>query len=113
MNRTQGVWLCLLLLALLLFFCVSRHSPVIEADLSERSRAVLNANNMSWANIALDGRDVTLTGVAPSAKLRASAAELAGSIWGVRSVNNELQVDSAAAVSSVDPDPATGQKQTH
>ncbi|MGI9295222.1 MAG: OmpA family protein [Pseudomonadales bacterium] len=106
MSRTQGLWLCLLLLALLLFFCVHHHAPVIETDLAERSRAVLNADNMSWAHIDLDGRDVTLTGAAPSEELRDRAGDLAGAVWGVRTVNNELRVDSTAAVPSVAADPA-------
>lgn len=97
MTRTQRLWLCLLLLVLLLFFCVRHHVPLIEADLAERSRAILDADNMTWANIDLDGRDVTLTGAAPSAQLRDKAVELAGAVWGVHSVNNRLTVDSTTA----------------
>lgn len=106
MTRTQGLWLCLLLLVLLLFFCARHHAPVIESDLTERSRAVLNADNMTWVDIDLDGRDVILTGAAPSAELRDKAGDLAGAVWGVRSVDNQLQVDSTTAPPAVVPDPA-------
>lgn len=109
MTRTQGLWLCLLLLGLLLFLCTRHHAPAIEVDLAERSRAVLDADNMTWAAIHLDGRDVTLTGAAPAAELRAKAGALASAVWGVRTVDNQLKVDSMAAAPAVASDPAATQ----
>lgn len=103
MSRGQSIWLLSLLLVLLLLFCASRHAPTIERDLSERSRMVLAADKLTWTAVTVNGRDLTLTGTAPSAELSKRAAELAAAVWGVRRVENRLEVAAAADDTAAPP----------
>ncbi|GAB1581455.1 BON domain-containing protein [Phyllobacterium phragmitis] len=62
-------------------------SGVVEKDLASRTSAVL-AGAYPWASVDLDGRDLTLKGVAPDERAQAEAASLAAAVPGVRSVDN-------------------------
>ncbi len=79
-------------LILLAWFCARSHAPVIEADLAARGRIALDAENMDWARLDMDGRDSIVTGIAPNEKARAKAAVLIAALTGMRSVRNQLDV---------------------
>lgn len=64
----------------------------IAADVSGRTAADLKAGGRDWAAVAIDGRDVTLTGVAPDPDLRARAVAAAEAVWGVRVVADATTV---------------------
>ena len=61
----------------------------MEADLTERSTAVLQDKGMDWATVTFDGRDGVLTGVAPEEGISAWAVELIDIVWGVHTINDE------------------------
>ena len=88
-------------LAVLTFFCIRHHTPLIEADLTERSATALKFEGMGWSQPSADGQIVTLNGSAPSTALRQKAGDAAAAVWGVDSVNNQLVVAKPVAV----PDP--------
>ena len=79
------------LIGLLLLTLLTRCSP-IENDLGQKTQSLLGENNMSWAQTSLDGRDVTLTGEAPSEVARDSAIELTEGVYGVRTVDHDISL---------------------
>ena len=61
---------------------------MIEQDISDRARDAFTEAGISWAQLVVDGRDLTLVGVAPSAAARSAAYRLAAQLDGVRLVRN-------------------------
>ncbi|PWV88195.1 BON domain-containing protein [Phyllobacterium myrsinacearum] len=59
----------------------------MDRQLTETVAAALEADN-SWASIEVDGRDLTLKGVAPSEEALASALKIADTTDGIRVVEN-------------------------
>ncbi|MEE9344448.1 MAG: OmpA family protein [Methylococcales bacterium] len=92
MNRLLLLLLGLILLGLLAFFCVRNHALTIEEDLSTRTTAALHDQGLNWVQSSLDGRELKLSGMATSAKLRKQAGEIASDIWGVSGVDNQITV---------------------
>ena len=58
-------------------------SDSIEADLTGKAREALAAAH-PWAGVSMDGRDLTLTGMAPEPAAQEEALELAASAYDVR-----------------------------
>lgn len=85
-----------LIFGILCFFNLKYQSPVIEDDIATRTRQAFKNQNMQWAKINSDGRDIVLAGFAPNVDLRKQAEMLANKIWGVRTVDNQLEILSAA-----------------
>lgn len=79
------------IVAIAYFFIYEKSIPVIEKDLLFRSQKNLNNNGMSWVKVNIDGRNVTLTGTAPSAKKRDYAQHIA-QVYGVNFVANQLTI---------------------
>ncbi len=92
MNSFVKVLLALIAFAVLGWFCVYRHAPLIQADVRSGVQANLAANLGEQLDVAVSGRDVTLTGEVDSEgtveRLLASAAAASG----VRTVVNQLTV---------------------
>lgn len=65
---------------------------MIVDKLTGSSQSALSGANYSWASVSFDGRDASLTGVAPSEEDRQLAVELVGSIAGVRSVESAITI---------------------
>ncbi|HJZ19414.1 MAG TPA: OmpA family protein, partial [Bradyrhizobium sp.] len=61
-------------------------TPVVEADLAARSNAALQAGVLDKKQIAVDGRDVTLTAAAFSEEGRGAAVAAVAAVPGVRLV---------------------------
>ncbi len=84
----KGLWwlLTLLGLPLLYFLMFNSNKDPIETDLSQRVSDALSAENMAWAKVNIDerGRDIMLSGEAPSVDAKDKALALAGSVAGVR-----------------------------
>lgn len=92
MGRT-AIWLLgLFAFTLLVFLCVRNNTADIQEDILNRTASALSVAPTQWAKVAVDGRNVTLTGVAPSEALREKAVERAGAVWGVVSVDGQLTV---------------------
>ena len=86
-------WLLTLLgLPLLYFFMFSANKDPIEADLSKRVSNALASENMTWAKVSVDerGRDVLLSGEAPSKELASNAISVAKSVEGVRIADGQF-----------------------
>lgn len=64
---------------------ILQFGPIAD-DVSGRARADLAAKGNPWAKVAIDGRDVTLSGVAPSPEARTLASEATDRVFGVRVV---------------------------
>lgn len=80
-------------LGLLALTLLTRCNP-IENDLQQRSQTLLNDQGMNWAKTELDGRgrDLLLTGVAPSETAKNKAIELTEGVYGVRTVDHDIIV---------------------
>lgn len=98
MPRKLIIILGLLAILLLAYFSIKAKSPVIEDDLEMRSGENLVSEGMAWANVSADGRELLLTGIAPTEALRSQAGDIVEDVWGVRTVDNQLTVESIAAV---------------
>ncbi len=80
-------------LALLIWLCLGRHVPAIEKELAVCTADSLARAGIDWARVGISGRDVTLSGVAPSAESRIRAEEITrSSCQGVRTVDSTVTV---------------------
>lgn len=68
-------------------------APAIQADIQKRSQEALASNNLDWVTANVDGRDLTLSGMAPTDELKQHAVETAD-VYGVRQLNNNILVQS-------------------
>ncbi len=92
MKKWLAVLLGLVALAILCFFCIRHHSHDMQNDITERSKATLQETGLPWASATVDGRDVTLTGTAPSAPAKMQAQRIIEGVSGVRGVDNQITV---------------------
>jgi len=104
MNRAVLILLGLLALALLIFLCVRNHSTSIQTDIQERTTSRLESEPTTWAKVSTSGRDVLLSGIAPSEALRNKAEELALAVPGVFNVDNQIQLAKTDLSSTIEPD---------
>ncbi|MCB1492247.1 MAG: OmpA family protein [Rhodobiaceae bacterium] len=64
----------------------------IETDIAGRGATVLHDGEFGWASIAVDGRDVTLTGTAPTPEAQSGAVAALDRIPGVRAVDDRTDL---------------------
>ena len=93
----RNVLLGLLSLLVLLVLCPYCRAPAIEEDIRTRTAAALAAADFAEGQLSVSGRDVTLAGVVPSDEAREQAGKVAADVWGVRTVQNLLEVAPHAA----------------
>jgi OOP family OmpA-OmpF porin len=74
----------------------------IEKDLSERSLAALHQADVSMDSLHFDGRDAYLTGVVASEELKTQSELIVSQVYGVRTVNNQLQVKIISNILPID-----------
>ncbi|MFK7887373.1 MAG: OmpA family protein [Gammaproteobacteria bacterium] len=86
MNRAAILLLGILAQCLLTALFVWRVVPSIAQDIQTRSDLALSARNVNWGRVEVDGRDVTLSGLAPSQKQKQRAMDALQSVHGVRLV---------------------------
>jgi len=103
MSRAVILLLGLIALALLIFLCIRKHTSEIQTDIQERAVSVLSSGSTDWVKVSVDGRNVVLTGIAPSEKLRTKAEEMAKAVTGVVSVDNQMTVAQANVESILEP----------
>ncbi|MEQ8479369.1 MAG: OmpA family protein [Hoeflea sp.] len=87
-NWKSWIWPGVTTVASFTALAVWFHLDPFESDLKDRTAAAL-AKDHAWAGVALDGRDLTLQGLAPSEQSRAEALEIARQTFGVRTVIDE------------------------
>jgi hypothetical protein len=85
--------LILLITTLLAYYCTFnlKISTTIENDINTRAQTALTQQGIDWAEVHVDGRDITLTGNAPSIIAKDAANHLAR-INGYNLINNQLHV---------------------
>jgi OOP family OmpA-OmpF porin len=64
----------------------------IEDDLQDRVAARMEQAGLEWVTVETDGREVTLTGTAPTEVQRLEARETAADIWGVAGIRDETEL---------------------
>lgn len=74
----------LLPLALIAFLAISTRGPQIQADLTSRGGEVLREAGQPWARVAIEGRDATLLGDAPTSARQELARNAVERTFGVR-----------------------------
>ncbi len=97
MKKFLLLLLALIAATLLGYYCTYKMnaSAVIEKDIRTRSQAALDHQDMSWVNLSVDGRDITLTGTAPSEAAK-KAADQVVRIFGYNIIHNQLKIDPAS-----------------
>jgi len=107
----KGLWWLFTLLGLGLIYLLMFNSNKvdIESDLDRRASAALSAEGMDWATIAIEdqGRDISLSGLAPSDVAKTQAINLVQNISGVRVVSDQMTVCAADAGAEVVTDEAS------
>jgi outer membrane protein OmpA-like peptidoglycan-associated protein len=98
MKKFLLLLLLLIAIALLAYYCTHRmnSASIIQNDINTRAQAALDKQNMGWANLAVDGRDITLSGSAPSEEAK-DAADQAVRIDGYNLIDNQLSVGDSEA----------------
>lgn len=82
-NWKKWVWPGIFTTVLLTALATLMQSEKIENDLAQKAEQSLSTQH-SWASVEMDGRDLTLKGVAPSAAAQAEALKLADAAYDVR-----------------------------
>ncbi len=93
MSRFLIILLGLVALSILARFCIYTNTPRIEDDIATRTQQALTNSGKSFALVGVDGRDIYLSGIAPNVREKNLAADIAGKVFGVRSVVNQLDLD--------------------
>ncbi|MDH3856632.1 MAG: OmpA family protein, partial [Gammaproteobacteria bacterium] len=81
-------------LVLLFVLMILSRQEIIETDLEYRIMEKLSVEKIDWVTIELDGRgrDVLLKGMAPSAESRQLVIEMVESVYGVRVIDDQLEI---------------------
>ncbi len=64
--------------------------PSVESDLEQRVAARMVEAGINWVSVAVDGREVVLTGTAPEVDAQQNALEVAAGVWGVAGVRDRM-----------------------
>lgn len=95
----------LIALAALGWFAIYKlKAPAIQADIQKRSQEALVSNNLDWVTVSVDGRDLSLNGMAPTEQLKQHAVETAN-VYGVNRLSNNILVQSTSVAQEPEPDP--------
>ena len=82
-----------------------RRGP-IEQDLTAHVKAALNRPEFSNVAVSFDGREGTLSGSVDSQDLKEEAEKLAHEYWGVRTIDNQLEVTAVSKSEAPAPETA-------
>jgi OOP family OmpA-OmpF porin len=105
MKRGLLLLLALAGLAVLAFICIRWHAPLIERDIASRTEQALSSAALGFAAVRVDGRDVHLTGTAPSREALDRAVEVAMAVRGSRWVDSALVLAAAPEPQPAAPPP--------
>lgn len=96
MKKLLILLLALLAIAAIAYFCVYKtHVPAIQSDIQSRAQSAIDSKGLAGINAKVDGRDITLTGNAPSEEMKKVAGEVA-QVNGFNLINNQIQVSGDA-----------------
>ena len=82
-----------LLLGALIAWCTRTQAPVIQADIRARTEIALAIANLNNVHVAVDGRDVTLSGTVVGNGDAGRAFAIADAVRGVRIVDGNLGIE--------------------
>ncbi len=104
----SNAWLPLLFGLLLLggvaWYAIKHYTPMINADLTERTNGALaDAGLGEFASVEIDGRNAILTGKVGSQPDSDRAEEVVANTTGVRSVDNQLAIGEIAQAQRIQP----------
>ena len=88
-NWKKWIWPGILAIVLLTALAMLMKSGSIEEDLRAKALGGLSANH-EWAQVELDGRDLTLSGTAPSEDAASTALTIAKEAYDVRVVASDV-----------------------
>jgi len=108
MSKALIIFLGLLLLAILGYFCIYNASPKIQDDIDTRTHAALAEQGLSHVTINTDARHITLTGKVTSDTIKQQAEEYARNVYGVNVVENQLTTAEVELI--IEPEPKLGPK---
>ena len=92
MKKLLILLIAALAIAAIAYFCIYKtRVPGMEKDISSRAQQALDANGINWASSSIDGRDITLTGVAPTEEMKQEAEKLAR-VDGVNFIDNQMTI---------------------
>ena len=93
MTRAVVIFLGILALAVFIFVCINNNAPAIQNDIQTRTSTILSSDpSTEWATARADGRNIILTGIAPTKAKRQQASDIASSVDGVLNVDNQSTV---------------------
>ncbi len=64
----------------------------LEADIRERTTAEMRQAGLNWVTVEVNGRNVILTGTAPTEVQRLQAREAAAEVWGAAAVEDNTEL---------------------
>lgn len=108
MSKFFIVALGAILLTILGYFCIYKHSPVIQSDIDSRIHAALAEQDLDHINVSTNGRDILLSGEVASETISQQAEVYAKNVYGVRVVDNQLTITPTDSVTK----PETGVEPT-
>ena len=76
----------------LFFVCVFLEASDIEQELGSTASEAVSQQNLFWASATPSGQEIVLTGAAPDYGSRKRAGEIAASVPGVTSVDNQIAI---------------------
>lgn len=94
-NPSRWLW-GLIPLALLGWATFHLKQPRIEADLAVRATEALRKAGQAWANVSMDGRDATITGLAETDGAPKAALDIVRGVWGIRTVRLKTDLSGTA-----------------
>lgn len=95
MKRWQIRLLGMVVFATLVVLTVSYCAPHIQKDLQLKTEKALKEQNLHWANVSVDGRDVTLSGTAPTESQKQAVETITRNVWGTTNISNNIAVADA------------------
>jgi outer membrane protein OmpA-like peptidoglycan-associated protein len=86
LTATGALFLCLV------FVCIFSEASEIEDDLGTRVTDEVRKQDLFWTSVEAQGQSILLSGAAPDYRAKTQAGEIAGAVWGVASVVNEIAI---------------------
>lgn len=91
--RLLGMVVFSVLVVLTVSFC----APHIEKDLHLKIHKTLQDQGLNWATVAVDGRDISLSGIAPTESEKQRAESITQDVWGTTRITNEITIADAVS----------------
>jgi len=80
----------IILLLIILMIFVPIYNNKIPKALKQEVESKVYANGLDWVNVRVDGRDITLSGIAPNIALHQQAVKIANGVLGGRVIYDKI-----------------------